>query len=152
MSRRRLGPVESLVRPRNGSAWTAFTPTLSGGWLLGNSTYTATYMKIGRLVVFNATIVVGSTATKGTTLTAALPVTAADAEACVAGLSCSFPLVAGAANGPGIVKANSTTVVDLQVVRADLTYASRTGVTASAPATWATSDRIVYGGLYEAAA
>jgi len=134
-----------------GAAWSNFTPTLSGGWALGNSTYTAKYIQYGRNVAFYAVITIGSTATKGTTLTAALPVTAADSGAYI-GVQASatdtgtafFPMTIAPSGSP-------TTTVEIGAMTAGGTYVGFSGVTSTVPFTWATSDIIAYGGFYEAA-
>ncbi len=128
-------------------AWTAFTPTLSSGWALGNSTYTAAYTRVGRFVAFYVKITIGSSATKGTTCTLALPVTAALALGGQFGgtaLGTSIvPLVAGTNT--------STSVIEIAAINASGTYATVAGFTATAPMTWATGDIIWFGGMYEAA-
>lgn len=132
-------------------AWTAFTPTLSGGWALGNSTYVASYMRIGRLIVFSAVITLGTTATKGTTMIAALPVTAASAEGIV-GINAQFNDV-GFVEWNARVMATTTTTIRLncEIVVSLASYGWQYGVTATIPATWATGDMIRYGGMYQAA-
>lgn len=131
------------------AAWTAFTPTLSGGWALGNSTYVATYMKIGRQVTFSAVITVGSSATKGTTLTAALPVTAASASGLV-GIRC-WGEDAGTADFMFDHYDTTTTTITFGSHFVSGTTVLLANVTSTAPFTWATGDKIGYGGTYEAA-
>lgn len=142
------GAFVSPVDPT--AAWTAFTPTLSGGWALGNSTYVAKYMKVGRKVTFHAVITVGSTATIGTGITAALPVTAASADQ-LRTLSVAF-VDTGSGSYTGSASFQpTTTTVDLWAVLATGTYAAATAVTSTGPFTWTTGDLICYGGTYEAA-
>lgn len=134
--------------------WTDFTPTLSGGWLLGNSTYQARYTRVGRWVAFYAVIVIGSSATKGTTLTAALPVEATADAGAFCTIRANFHDVGTAkfvANGGYTSSSlNAITTINLNVENSSSTYVGETGVTSTAPFTWTTGDRISYGGMYEA--
>lgn len=50
-------------------AWTAWTPTVGGGWLKGNGTTAGQYVKIGRTVFIKGSFTVGSTSTIGAGLT-----------------------------------------------------------------------------------
>lgn len=132
-----------------GGNWTNFTPTLSGGWALGNSTYEAKYIRAGKLVVFYAAITIGSSATKGTTMYAALPVTAASVNSTI-GVTSYFNDV-GSGIFPAHVVLNTTSIVELTTVVTNQTYAQVTGVQATVPFTWATGDAIYYAGTYEGA-
>lgn len=134
------------------AAWTDFTPTLSGGWALGNSTYTARYIRTGRKIEFYAKISIGSSATKGTTLTAALPVASqGDFSAVPGGLTASFADT-GTAGYSGFVIASSTTAVTLGSGFLVATDRIQIGnITSTFPFTWVTGDEIRYGGVYEAA-
>lgn len=144
----RLGGAWVPVGPLG--AWTAFTPTLSGGWALGNSTYAAKYTRIGRLIRFYAKITIGSTATKGTTLTMALPITAA-ADQPFASFRATFD-DGGGAWYPGMVYASTTATITIGAQNAAGTYLVAAGITSTVPFTWATSDVIHVVGEYEAAA
>lgn len=134
-------------------AWASFTPTLGGGWLLGNATYTATYGRVGRMVMFSVAITIGSTTTIGSSLTVAMPVTAASADTLLAGIMGTFQDVGTQAYPCVVAPANTTTsVIELRPVNAAATYA-HTGnqVTSTVPFTWTTGDKIIVGGTYEAA-
>lgn len=137
-----------------GAAWSSFTPTLSGGWALGNSTVEAKYVKFGRIVHFYAAITLGSTSTRGTTLYAALPVTASSANAAV-GITAYFNNVTG--TGAGVYPAHAVMIdtgkVELTTLVANQTYVLVTGVAATVPfgENWAAGDIIYYAGTYEAA-
>lgn len=132
-----------------GAAWTSFIPTLSGGWALGNSTYEAKYLQVGRMVSFYAAITVGSTATKGTQLLANLPVTSSTASIGQnINAYCTIPTVG---TFPLPVIGNATSKVELMASVANQTYTILTGVTATIPGAWATNSIIYYGGTYEAA-
>jgi len=130
-------------------AWQSWSPTLSGGWANGNGVWTAKYAKLGKLVFANGSFVVGSTTTKGTNLNVSLPVTAATNAAAT---NVSTNTVAGTATyllwntvDPG------SQIVSFFAVNASATYATRTAITSTLPATWATGDIIRFNVVYEAA-
>lgn len=141
---------EFLTMPGFPAEAQTFTPTLSGGWALGNSTYDAYYVRVGDWVMFNVSIVLGSTATKGTTMFAALPVTAASAEEASSGCIAWYSDT-GTAFYTGFVRPGGTGTILLQVAVASGTYASAGNITATNPHTWATGDIIHYSGQYRAA-
>lgn len=132
------------------AAWTAFTPTLSNGWLLGNATYVAQYMKVGRLVSFYIEITTGSTTTMGTGLDVAIPVTAANGN--YTGALAAYCIDTNTTSRyPLMIAATATTSYRLFCVNAAGTYAVGANITATVPFTWATGDIIWTGGTYEAA-
>lgn len=59
-----------------GDAWASFTPTLSGGWALGNGTLTGAYSAAGKMVVGRIVYTIGSTDTKSGVIGFLLPVNA----------------------------------------------------------------------------
>lgn len=64
------------VNVSNVGAWKSYTPTFSG--TIGNGTRTGSYVRYGRLIIFQAAIVWGSTTSHGaSTQTLSIPVTAA---------------------------------------------------------------------------
>jgi hypothetical protein len=132
-------------------AWQTWAPTLSGGWANGNGVWTASYAQIGKIVHVRGKFVVGSTTTKGTGLTISLPVTTASAAV----NSTSIPpalTIAGGSNTQilwGFVGTSGT--FTLFALNAAATYLQRTGVTATIPQTWATSDEIHFSFTYQAA-
>lgn len=127
------------------SAWTSWSPTLSGGWLNGNGTWSAYYQQIGKTVHVQAQFTIGSTTTKGTGLTVSLPVTAARSNlqpVWTQGGSASAVLAGYIA---------STTTLTFTAINAAGTYITRANVTATVPYTWATNDTIAFNFTYEAA-
>jgi hypothetical protein len=129
-------------------AWTAYTPTLSAGWLLGNSTYYANYCQIGKFVACWGDITIGSSATKGTTLTVALPVTGATNQTIQAHIGLvrsGVGLYFGALNG------NTTTAMTIRVYNSSSTYVTPDAITSTVPWTWTTGDEIRWAAFYEAA-
>lgn len=132
-------------------AWQSWAPTLSGGWANGNGTWTARYAQLGKTVFVRGKFVVGSTTTKGTGMTISLPVTATAAAV----ESTSIPpalAVAGGSNTQLLFGYIGTTgTFTLFAMNAAGTYLTRTNVTATVPATWATSDEIHFHFTYQAA-
>ncbi len=126
-----------------------FVPTLSGGWLLGNATYTAKYWQVGKMVSFFVNITIGSTTTKGTQLLVAAPVTAAASDA-FNGVVALFEDV-GSLYIPAFVVPGDTTKFELGAGNASATYVSWNQTTATIPFTWVTGDKIRCGGTYLAA-
>ena len=134
-----------------GGAWTAFTPTMSLGWALGNSAYTAVHFEAGRLTVFTLEITVGSSATKGTQMAIALPPVAAVAAGLI--MATAVFQDVGSATYAAAHVAYTTTNIFLRPQLASGTYVTlETDVTSTVPFTWATGDKIRAWGLYEAAA
>lgn len=57
-------------------AWTAYTPTLGGGWAIGNGTLDCSYAQIGKIVFWKMRFIFGTTSIAGgSPLTMTLPVT-----------------------------------------------------------------------------
>ena len=136
-----------------GDAWTSYTPALAGtGWAIGNGTVAGGYIQAGKLVVFRASITFGSTSTYGAsaTPTISLPVTANSAFT-NDGFDCQL-IDTGTLRYSGVaVFDGSTTVLSIFAVLASGTYASQTGCRSTIPHTWASTDKIVVSGVYEAA-
>lgn len=125
-------------------AWTSYTPTL-GVFTAGNGTATGAYMQVGKLVVFRAKFVLGSTsaaASGAPTLT--LPVTATGDIVTLEG---QFYDSSGTAwYGAGTIF--TSTAVALAVRGTNDVYAN---CSTTSPFTWATGDSLRVGGVYEAA-
>lgn len=129
------------------SAATSFTPTLGNTWANGNATTTGKYFQIGKLVIFWAQIVIGSTTTKGASgMTLSVPVTASNVLT-YSSIQYSYENVGvNVFFGTGCDYVSSTTSF-LYAVYGN-SFAS---VTATAPFTFATGSKIYYSGTYEAA-
>jgi hypothetical protein len=132
-------------------AWTSWSPTLSGGWLNGNGVWTASYAQIGKIVHVRGKFVVGSTTTKGTGLTISLPVTAATAAVNSTSIPPALTIVGGSNTQILWGFVGTSTTFTLFALNAAATYLQRTGVTATVPQTWATSDEIHFSFTYQAA-
>lgn len=126
-------------------AWQSWAPTLSGGWLNGNGTWSAYYAQLGKNVFVQMQFTIGSTTTKGTTLTCTLPVTAKrNNKQCFNPMarigSSIFNLMA-----EFVGTTTFTTYFDTG------TNGQAGSITSAQPATWATADTIQFNFNYEAA-
>jgi len=133
-------------------AWQSWAPTLSGGWLNGNGTWTAKYCQIGKTVFVNATFTVGSTTTKGTNALVSLPVTA---NGTPSRLQSGVSQATVAGNGTFLTTAiwNNTTTCNISMLStaSATNVVTRANITATYPATWATGDVLTINLTYEAA-
>ena len=126
-------------------SWTSYTPVWGNTGTansLGNGTLTGSYKQSGKDVDFTIRLTIGSTTTFGSaTFTFTVPVAMVDRFTCMASLFDSSAITNRTAGAVDMV--NSTTI--------DIYAAPGGNVTATVPFTWATSDRIVISGKYEAA-
>lgn len=131
-------------------AWTSYTPTLTG-FTPGNGTASGAYLRVGKLVIFRAKFVFGSTsAGASATPFLTLPVTAATAE--YGGfLSGVFYNTSGSQTYLAVCRrAGTTSSVGFSIPG---TSGVATAPTATTPfgEAWATGDIIEVSGTYEAA-
>ena len=132
-------------------AWQSWAPTLSGGWLNGNGTWEAFYVKIGKIVHVDAAFTLGSTTTKGTGLTISLPVTAKRPGTNVRRTIGNVIGFIGSGFHAMTMLQNTTTSVTLYAINSATAYAQAANVTTVIPATWGTGDSIHFSFTYEAA-
>jgi hypothetical protein len=135
------------------TAWTSWTPSLSVGFADGNATCAGKYVRVGRTIIFYASIIMGSTTTYGTTLGASLPVTPADMQAAATSSRGIARIVATAyfhMAGFNSGGSHALRPYRINAAGAGNEYASATGVTSTVPATWTTGDELYYWGAYEA--
>jgi hypothetical protein len=128
-------------------AWKTWAPTLSGGWANGNGTWTAVYCQIGKTVHVFGRFIVGTTTTKGTNLFCSVPV-----QVKANRLANLFPVRGVAAGSPFLLVGRfiSQTLFAIEANGAAGTYVGTgTGITATIPATWATSDDFAFSFTYE---
>jgi hypothetical protein len=133
-------------------AWDAtYTPTLSGGWANGNGVWTTAYTQVGKIVHYRGKFVVGTTTTKGTNLNISLPGTAATNASGTTSTSPGFATVAGVNTALLWGYISGTTTMTMFALDASATYLRRSGIDASTPGVWATSDQFNFSISYEAA-
>ena len=132
-------------------AWQTWAPTLSGGWANGNGTWTARYAQLGKTVFVRGKFVIGSTTTKGTGLTVSLPVTATTAAVESTSIPPALAVIGGSTIQMLFGYIGTTGTFTLFAMNASTAYVTRSTVTATVPATWATSDEINFHFTYQAA-
>lgn len=143
---RQIWPLDGAY----GTEMKPFTPTLGGGWSIGNGSVTASYQQVGKMVDFTIEIVVGSTtvvSNNGITLPVGRRGGSA-APARVVGEWAAFDASAtgAATRRAGFVHIAAGTAVTFLIINPD-----GSSISATSPWTWATGDTITITGRYEAA-
>jgi hypothetical protein len=139
-------------------AWTAFTPTWVAGLTVGNGVYnTSHYTLVGKTVHFAIDFTLGTTSAVTGQLILDMPVELSRKNIGTTGMFyCTFSDT-GVATIPGFATA-STTSSNRFLVRYLVTAAGTNPinlnvglVSATAPFTWAATDKIIFSGTYEVA-
>lgn len=141
-----------------GGAWTSYTPawTSNGGTnpVIGNGTLSGKYVQMGKVVHFQAKILMGTTSTFGTLgWQLSLPVaarTGAPDQIFYTQATCG---AATAKVYPGQGTQATSTVINLQSPPTSTPFLSLTGTTSAIPGTWQSSsiNWMILWGSYEAA-
>jgi hypothetical protein len=130
------------------ASWTAWTPSLQAGFGNGNATRTGGYIKIGKMCIFWAKIVFGSTTTKGDQMNVTLPFTALASDS---GLFFATAIDITANWFHVWPIPTSTTALEIVSSAAGGTYTQAAQTKAAVPFTWDTGDVVRYQGVYEIA-
>lgn len=130
-------------------AWQSWTPTWTN-LTVGNATQASKYTQIGKTVIAEIQLTLGSTSTVGTSPTFTLPVTSVSYVAFTAIGVCILNDVTGSVY-QAAVSWSTTTTAELTVANASGTYIVQNGITSTVPFTWTTSDRLTAHIVYEAA-
>lgn len=130
-----------------GGAWTSWAPGYTN-MSVGNGTVLSAYEQLGRVVIWRYKITFGSTSTMGTSPTITIPVAAATNNECE---STMVYFWTGSASAGLLAKSGSTGVTPI-IYQTAGTYVALNGITASVPATWATSHSLSFVYIYEASA
>lgn len=132
-------------------AWQSYAPNLANGWANGNGTWAAYYCQIGKTVIVRGFFVFGSTTTKSVNrMRVSLPVpAAANAQIRTASILSNATCAGLGTTIWGNVGAGD--FLEMSVLNASATYALRSNVTSTVPATWATGDNFEFNVTYEAA-
>jgi hypothetical protein len=141
---------EQVVTP---GAWVAYTPATTG-LTLGNGTISAFYSRIGRTVIARIRFTLGSTSAMGSFPNFSLPFTANSfysTQTPITGLSFFYDNSADA-QFFGRARFPSNVTIDPIIDTVSGTRITINFVTATAPMTWAVSDRMELQFIYEAAA
>lgn len=130
-------------------AWGAITPTI-GSWTAGNGTYTGSaYCQIGKIVHFRVNFTFGSSSSASGNPTFAMP---ANAIATYYSLTCNALLFDSSAAQWYEAVGRMTGVATLEIGPIGGTGGIlNTSFSSTSPFTWATGDRILVVGTYEAA-
>jgi hypothetical protein len=136
-----------------GSAWTAYSPTLSG-ITLGNGTLTAYYKKIGSTVHVRCDLILGSTTSFSGTTIIGLPTPVRTAagygQGSPIGAAFMYDSSAGSASRSiGTAVYDPTSGGAFFIADAGVATGNRT-VLNSVPWTWASGDQLRFQGTYEA--
>jgi hypothetical protein len=132
-----------------GGAYTAYTPTFVN-LTLGNGTYTARYLLVGKMCHVEIAIYFGSTTSVGGAMQVSLPFNAGNLGNYHYAANTTFQ-DSGTANyigGAVLVTANSLYLVALNTAG---TYIGESPTSATVPFTWTTNDRITISHVYEVA-
>lgn len=133
------------VSVNKGSAWTAYTPTLTNA-TVGNGTVAGSYIQQGKLVSFRARFALGSTSTVTGNINLSLPFAAATGSLQLA--DCILE-DAGVSVYPGVAELSGS-VASVRATGASGTYATQVQVGPTVPFTWASGDAVNVQGTYEA--
>lgn len=132
-------------------AWQTYAPALANGWANGNGTWTAQYCQIGKTVHARGVFTFGSTTTKSVNrMRITLPV-APSTNAQVTTASLITNAVCAGVGTTTWANVGAGTFLEMSVLNVASTYALRSDVTSTIPATWATGDIIRFTVTYEAA-
>lgn len=152
----------------NGAAWvpasgsgggvsgpyTAYTPTLSNGWVRVNGTLNGFYQQVGQTVDFRIEYLIGSSDTKGNAITFDAPVAVRPPASATITLASQPPVNAkiGLLDTSAAVRDYSHALVWITATTfRPVNSASTSGINGTTPWAWATNDWMVITGSYEAA-
>jgi hypothetical protein len=124
--------------------WSSITPTVAGGWAIGNGTANTRFIQVGKTVSFTTTITFGSTSTfGGGWMSVSLPVTPLD-NGSVTGISYANDL----STGTNYIGSLVSGIYPLWITSA---AGALDGTISSRPMTWANGDILRILATYEAA-
>jgi hypothetical protein len=136
-----------------GGVWATWTPTWTN-ITVGNGTVTARYTQIGKSVFFFLELVFGST----TAITAgypsvSIPISPKISDSNAGGITTARYLQTGTAWFHGIPALSGSGAATISLGCMDVTgsFVTETGISATAPFTWATGHKLFVQGFYEAA-
>jgi hypothetical protein len=124
--------------------WVSYSPS-TGGLTLGNGTLSARYSYIGKTVILNITLTLGSTSAITTDLRFSLPTNASKFSA---GSIWLEDISVGVYTGTALI---NTTDIYARATATNATYGTTSNLSSTVPFTWATGDNIIIQATYEAA-
>ena len=128
-------------------AWDSYTPTFANT-TLGSGTVTGKYIQIGRTVHFWAKFTLGAGSAMGTSPTVTLPVTSTTLDN-THFLGLVDILDANVGHYLGFAYWNTTSTAGVFSMNSAGTYGIASGVTATIPMTWTSTDSLTFRGTYE---
>lgn len=137
---------QNAAFPLGVAAWTTYTPS-NTNITVGNGTQTASYTRVGRVIVFKYHLVWGSTTSYGGQIEVGLPVAAVGAISQVLGSA----LLVDAATRVYVATARLDTASGSQAIVGHTESGGAGSVDATNPFTWTTNDVLSVTGTYEAA-
>lgn len=133
--------------PSAALTWTSWTPTW-GGITLGNGTSSGRYIQIGKLIIYKANLLFGSTTSVSAGISVNYPVTAVSASYLTGDVLYFDSSLGGFYRGLSFLVSNVSQNLYADNGTAGGAYQ---GVTSAIPFTWAQSDQIWMVGIYDAA-
>jgi hypothetical protein len=117
---------------------------------LGNGTISFAYAKLGKTVQLRGQVTLGTTSSVSGAIKMSLPVTAVTAgnEPIVGNAYIRDP---GVSNALGVVRIETTSLLVLNVIRAEANFAYPSGTSATIPFTWGNTDNFSFYATYEGA-
>lgn len=135
-----------------GAAWADFTPTWGAGFTLGNGTVNhARWVQIGKTVICQVKVTLGSTSSVSGSWTMELPTTAATTPGNHNIYGWTHYFDSGTANYGGRARLSSTSAVTFTVNIVSGTYMTFGTLSSTVPFTWTTSDVLAATCIFEAA-
>lgn len=131
-------------------AYTSFTPTWSN-LTVGNATNTGRYLRIGNHVHVEQTLIFGSTTTVSGAIYVDFPITGANTSNNESIAGTATLLDAGTLIYTANCVQNNGTLLRIECIATNGTYAYQVGTNATTPFTWTTNDRIILNYIYEVA-
>jgi hypothetical protein len=130
--------------------YTSFTPTWSN-LTVGNATNSGRYLRIGNHVHVEQTLIFGSTTSVSGSIYVDFPISGANTSNNENNLGTGILLDSGTLIYSGNCVQNNGTLVRVETMATNGTYAYQVGTNATVPFTWTTNDRIILNYIYEVA-
>jgi hypothetical protein len=132
-----------------GEAAVSFTPNFTFGYSRGNGTSVAYYMRVNKLIYVYLQETLGTTSSVTGAIQLTMPIAASRIQAIQVGRSRIDDTGAAFFLGVTIPDAAASTLLYAELVSG--TYNTFTGISATVPMTWATTDKFTMSFVYEAA-
>lgn len=144
------GGGTALWATPDAGAWTSYTPTFSA-FTTGNGIVDFAYSQIGKTVVVQGYVQLGSTSSVGTDFKISFPVTPKTYGTTTQNLGTVLMLDAGTSLYNGTIRYFDTSDFRVQIIAVSGSNIITASITSTSPFTWATGDQITCTLIYEAA-